>query len=281
MEENFADVNGVRLCYRIDGSGYPIILIHGFGSKKESFMAQIPELSKKFQVISYDSRGAGKSERPNMPYTMEIFADDIIGLIDYLKIKKAHIIGLSLGGMIALTLCFNYPKRVDKLILINTMAKLPDDFDPEVYIQTRIKGIKQMKQDPENYFWESTHFGFYHKFRRKMKNNPKEKFYGLWSVEDLLDYIQTNPPTPQDMRNIASSLKTYNAFNKLAKIKHNTLLLTAEFDRLVPKAKMFEIHKKMPNSIIKVIEKAGHESPKEKAPEVNEAIIEFLQKKNY
>jgi len=278
MEEKFADFNGIKLCYRIDGNGYPIILIHGFGSKKESFMAQIPDLSKNFKVISYDSRGAGKSERPNIPYTMEMFVDDIVGLMDYLKIKKSHIIGLSLGGMIALTLCINYPKRVDKLILINTMAKLPDDFDPKAYIQTRIKGIKHMKQDPERSFWDSTQFGFYHKFRRKMKNNPKEKFYGLWSVEDLLEYYQTNPPTPQDIRNIASSLKTYNAFNRLAEIKHKTLLLTAEYDMLVPKAKMFEIHTKMPNSTIKVIKKAGHESPKEKAPEVNKAIIEYLQK---
>ena len=79
MVEKFVDINGVRICYQIHGDGYPVVLIHGFGSKKESFMAQIPALSQEFKILSFDNRGSGKSERPNMPYTMEMFVDDKIG----------------------------------------------------------------------------------------------------------------------------------------------------------------------------------------------------------
>lgn len=134
-----------------------------------------------------------------------------------------------------------------------------------------------MKQEPEKSFWDSTQFGFHHKIRREMKVNPKKRFYGLWSAEDLLEYYLTNPSTPQDIRNIAYSLKTYDAFNYLSEIAHRTLLLTASHDKLVPKSKMLEIHNEMANSIFRIIEEAAHESPKSKAPEVNDAIIEFLR----
>ena len=277
MVEKFVDINGVRICYQIHGDGYPVVLIHGFGSKKESFMAQIPALSQEFKIISFDNRGSGKSERPDMPYTMEMFVDDINGLMDYLEISRAHLIGLSLGGMICLNFVLKYPNRVNKLVLINTLAQLPDDFDPEIYINSKIEALELAKKDPELSFWQSTKFGFYHKFRIKMKANPKERFYGLWSVEDVLKYYKTDPPTAQDIRNIASSFKTHNAYEKLPEIKHKTLLLTASHDRLVPKEKMLEIHKKMPNSTYQIIEKAGHESPKEKAPEVNKIILKFLE----
>jgi len=277
MAEKFVEINKIRICYQVQGEGYPIVLIHGFGSKKESFMAQIPALSHEFKVISFDNRGSGKSARPNIPYTMEMFVDDIKGLLEYLEIDKAHLVGLSLGGMIGLNYVLKYPNTVNKLVLINTLAQLPNDFDPETYVNTKIEALELAKKDPELSFWQSTHFGFYHEFRSKMKANPKEKFYGLWSVEDILKYYKTDPPTAQDVRNIASSFKTHNAYEKLHEIKHKTLLLTASHDRLVPKEKMLEIHKKMSNSTYQIIEKAGHESPKSRAPEVNKAIIEFLE----
>lgn len=277
MTDQFADVNNIKICYRIDGKGYPIILIHGFGSKKESFMGQVPILSQKFKVISFDQRGAGKSDRPNIPYSMEMFADDIGGLMDYLDIEKSHIVGLSLGGMIALNFVLKYPHRVNKLIIINTIAKIPNDFDPEPYIQTRIKGLEFARKNPEKAFWQSTQFGFYHEFRKRMLANPKEKFYGLWSVEDLLEYYKSNPSRAQDIRNIALSFKTHNTFELLSEINHKTLLLTASHDVLVPKERMFEIHERIPNSVYKIIEEAGHESPKSKAPEVNKEIIDFFE----
>ncbi len=277
MAEKFVDINGIKICYQIHGHGIPVVLIHGFGSKKESFMAQIPVLSQKFKIISFDNRGSGKSERPDFSYTMEMFVDDIMGLLDYLKINKAHLIGLSLGGMIALTFVLKYPERVDKLILINTLARFPSNFDPEAYIKTKINGLESSRRDPEKSFWDSTQFGFHPKFRRKMKTDPNHKFYGLWSVNDVLEYYKTDPPTPQDIRNIASSFKTYNAYKELFKIKHQALLLTASSDKLVPMALMRQIHEKMANSVLIVIENAGHESPKSRAPEVNKAIIEFLE----
>ena len=278
MTEAFADVNGIKICYRFEGEGFPIVLLHGFGSKKESFMAQIPELSKQFKVITVDMRGAGKSSRPDYHYSMDMFTDDVKDLMDYLKIKSAHLVGFSFGGMIAQKFVLKYPSYVAKLILINTsgMMKIPKEYDPEPYIQFRIKGLELSKNDPVKAFWESTQLGFPREFREEMLANPKKKFYGLWSVEDLIDYYTTDPPTPQDIRNIAYSFKTLNFSDKLHEINHKTLLLSATHDVLVPKERMIKMQDLLPNSTLKVIEKAGHESPKSNAPEINKAIIEFL-----
>jgi len=278
MVEAFADVNDIKVCYSTQGEGFPTFLLHGFGSKKESFMAQIPELSKYFRIISIDMRGAGKSSRPNYHYTMEMLANDVKGLMDYLSIQKINVIAHSFGGMIAQNFAVKYPESLNKLVIINSLPKIPEEYDPEPYIQMRIKGLELRKKDPVKAFWDSTQFGFYPKFRKRMLDNPKEKFYGLWSAEDLIDYYTTDPPTAQDIRNIAYSFKTHNVFNNLHKITQKTLLLTASHDVLVPKERMMEIHKLMPNSTLKVIEKAGHESHKYNAPEVNNSIIEFLQK---
>lgn len=278
MTEAFADVNGIKICYSSQGEGFPTFLLHGFGSKKEGFMAQIPELSKYFRVISIDLRGSGKSSRPNYHYTMDMLVDDVKGLMDYLSIKKLNLISHSFGGVIAQNFVVKYPNSVNKLIIINSLTKIPDTYDPEPYIQMRIKGLELRKKDPVKAFWDSTQYGFYPKFRQKMLDNPKEKFYGLWSAEDLIDYYNTNPPTPQDIRNISYSFKTHKVFNNLHEITQETLLLAASHDVLVPKERMMEIHDLLPNSTLKVIEEAGHESHKERAPEVNQVIIEFLKR---
>ena len=279
MTEAFADVNGITVCYSIQGEGFPLILLHGFGSKKESFMAQIPDLSRHFKVITIDMRGAGKSSRPNYHYTIDMFADDVKGLMDHLKIDNAHLVGFSFGGIIATSFVLKYPSYVAKLILINTsgLMKVPKEYDPEPYIQFRIKGLELIKSDPVKAFWQSTQLGFPQEFREEMFANPKKKFHGLWSVEDLIEYYATDPPTPQDIRNVAYSFKTLDFSDRFHEIKHETLLLTATHDVLVPKERMFAMNKLLSNSKIKVIEKAGHESPKSNAPDVNNAILEFLQ----
>ena len=144
MSEQFVFLNGINFCYKIDGpkDGYPIFLIHGFGVKKEVFIGQIKALSEKFKVIRADNRGSGKTDRPNQPYTAELLAEDIKSLMDYLKIEQAHILGFSLGGMVAQTFVLNYPERVNKLILLNTTPDFPSD--PSGIQVYKFKMVKQL-----------------------------------------------------------------------------------------------------------------------------------------
>ncbi|NHJ22244.1 MAG: alpha/beta hydrolase [Candidatus Lokiarchaeota archaeon] len=278
MTEQYAKVNGVKLCYEIHGEGEPLFLIHGFGVKKETWMAQVPVLSKHFKVITLDNRGAGKSERPDAEYTMEIFADDINALMEHLGIEKANIAGWSLGGMIVQNFVLKYPERVNKLILINTNYGFPDEGGPTVYKNMRLSELEMKKVDPAKAFWDSTRSSFYMKFRKEMEANPSKKWYDLWSAEDLIEMSKIDPPTEKDINLQAEALKTHDTFDRLSTIKCPTLLLTASNDKLTPKISMEGIHEKIPNSTLVVIDKAGHESPKERAPEVNQKIIDFLKK---
>ncbi len=278
MTNLFADVNGIKICYEIKGEGEPILLVHGFGSKKETWIAQFKPFSEHFKIIRFDNRGAGKSDRPKGVYTMEVFADDIAGLLDYLEIDKVHIIGWSLGGMIVQNFVIKYPDRVKKMVLINTNYGQPDESGAEVYKNMRLVDLKLRKEDPKKSFWQSARGGFYIKFRKQMEAEPSKKWYGLWSVEDLIENRMTDPPTVEDIGVQAEAANTHHTLERLHEIQNESLLITSTHDRVMPMAVMKEMHERIPNSTLKIIDKAGHDSPLSRAPEVNSIIIEFLTK---
>ncbi|MCK4481339.1 MAG: alpha/beta hydrolase [Candidatus Lokiarchaeota archaeon] len=274
-----AEANGIKISYDLKGKGFPLILIHGFGSKKEIWKPQIIDFSKKYKTITFDLRGTGKTDRPNYPYTMEMFADDIKGLMDYLKIESVHLIGRSLGGMIAQNFVLKYPQNVKKLVLIATNAIFDNESVVDLIINNRIKDIELLKKDPVKAFWNKSLFVYHQKFRRELKQNPKKKFFNVFSLEDLIEESTINPSRAQDIINQGNAMKGHNTLNRLSEIKNETLLLAASHDRLIPKSLMVEINKRIPNSILKIIDKAGHFMTVSRATEVNNIILDFLNSK--
>ena len=121
---SFATINGVKLWYEEKGSGEPIIQIHGCGFGHYNFSTATPYLSDYFRVIDFDLRGYGQSDQPIQHYDMEVWADDIAGLMEYLGINKAHIHGTSMGGMVAQQFAAKYPEKVDRLVINCSAAKL-------------------------------------------------------------------------------------------------------------------------------------------------------------
>ena len=155
MTELFAEVNGVRICYEILGKeeAYPIIMVHGWGSKKrEQWIAQIDDLSEKYKLVIIDNRGSGKSDRPDMPYTMELYAEDIKALMEFLGIEKAHIMGCSLGGMIVQHIALMFPEMVNKLVLINTFPGFPNEQGLTMYKNSLIESYEKRLKDPTKTF---------------------------------------------------------------------------------------------------------------------------------
>ncbi|MBY8983955.1 MAG: alpha/beta hydrolase [Candidatus Lokiarchaeota archaeon] len=279
MTELFAEVNGIKLCYEIDGpdDGEPIFLIHGFGVKKEVFIAQIKALSEKFRVIRVDNRGSGKSDRPNQPYTTDLLAEDLKCLMDYLKIGHAHILGYSLGGMVAQTFALNYPEKVSKLILINTTPSFPSNPSGiESYKQGKIARYHSLLEDPVKTFYDNATPGFTRNFKKILLAEPKKKIHGIFSAEDLIEMDRIDPTTPQDIENSTHLLLNFDVLEKLPNIRNETLIITATHDRTLPRSQNEIIHENIPNSKLVVIEKAGHDSVQEKAPEINQAILDFL-----
>ena len=99
------------------GDGYPLILLHGNGENCEYFEGQMDELSDSFHVYAIDTRGHGKTPRGERPFTIRQFADDLLGFMDAHQIVKAHLLGFSDGGNIAMVFAMTYPERVNRLIL--------------------------------------------------------------------------------------------------------------------------------------------------------------------
>jgi pimeloyl-ACP methyl ester carboxylesterase len=122
--EGRARVNGVELWYSIEGEGEPVVQIHGAGFGHFNFAPATPELAKHFRVVDYDMRGYGHSDRPVQDYDLEVWADDLAGLMDALSIPEAHVHGTSMGGMIAIVVAGKYPARTTSVVINCAAAKL-------------------------------------------------------------------------------------------------------------------------------------------------------------
>ncbi|MBI3733195.1 MAG: alpha/beta fold hydrolase [Chloroflexi bacterium] len=118
-QHGFANVNNTRLYYEVAGDGQPLVLIHGFTLDRRMWDHQFEAFAHHYQVVRYDGRGFGRSALPTAePYD---YADDLKALLDYLGIAHAHIIGLSLGGGVAIDFALAYPRMTDTLIPVDSI----------------------------------------------------------------------------------------------------------------------------------------------------------------
>ena len=269
----FAEINNIKICYEIHGDGYPLILIHGYDAKKEVWVAQIGALSEKFKVITVDLRSSGKSNRPEEPYTMDTFVEELKGLMDFLKIDKGNLMGQSMGGWIIQNFVLKYPERANKLILIATNHK---GAGIHVLKETLIKEIETREKDPVEAFLGHARLMYHLKFRKEMEANLSKKFHGFWSPEDLIKESTIDPKSPRDLENLATASASHNILEKLDQIKNPTLLISGSHDRMSPKMVLDQMHEKLPNSTLKFIDKSGHKLFLSRAPEVNQLILDFL-----
>ena len=113
--------NGIELFYEITGSGPPLTMIMGLGCSSRQWQWMVPLLAESFKVITFDNRGVGRTSKPDMEYSTDLFAEDCAALLNALDIERTHIFGISVGGMIAQKCALNYPEMVDRLVLGCTM----------------------------------------------------------------------------------------------------------------------------------------------------------------
>ena len=118
-----AKIGEIQIYYKKYGQGLPLIMILGLGQNIATWGFQISELSKHFRLIVFDNRDSGESSRcAKENYTTETMARDTLGLMDHLRIERAHLLGISMGGMIAQQAILNAPERIISLILASTTS---------------------------------------------------------------------------------------------------------------------------------------------------------------
>lgn len=117
-------VNGISIYYEVRGNGKPVLLIAGLANDLTQLGGLIGRLAEKRRVISFDSRGVGRSDKPDTPYTIEMMGDDAAGVLGSLGIPSADIIGVSLGGRVALMVALEHPELVARLVLVSTSARM-------------------------------------------------------------------------------------------------------------------------------------------------------------
>ncbi len=255
--------------YFID-SGNPsqkaIVFIHGFPFSHEMWNQQIDLLKKNYRVIAYDLRGHGSSGIGDGQYAFELFVDDLIGLLDHLKIGRAVLCGLSIGGYIVLRAVERSPERVEGLILCDTQSEADSD---EAKIK-RAASIKAVKTDGVNAYAE----GFV-----KAVFAPQSITAKTEVVKRIKEIIQSNSSLGICGTLLALAGRT-DTTASLPSVKVPTLILVGEHDTITPPRASQEMHDKIPNSEFHVISNAAHMSNLENPDEFDKYVLDFLKKTN-
>ena len=110
-------VHGVELDYDLGGAGDPVVFIHGAQSDRSVLDNLLPAITKRFEVLSFDQRGIGGSSKPDHPYSVAMLADDTAALMEAVGFERAHVFGVSMGGMIGQELALRHPRRVRTLAI--------------------------------------------------------------------------------------------------------------------------------------------------------------------
>src|SRR5208337_2487529 len=116
-------VNDINMYYEVSGEGEPLVLIAGLGTDLTVYERVIGCLSKKFRVLAFDNRGVGRTDKPDIPYSIEMMADDTAALMNAAGFRKAHVLGISMGGRVAMGLALQHPEMVRSLVLASTFAR--------------------------------------------------------------------------------------------------------------------------------------------------------------
>ncbi len=254
-------INGFDLYYNIYGSGPPLIFIHGLGMDQSMWDLQIPQFAPHYQVILYDLRGHGASESPPHPYSIELFADDLHLFLRFLGLKKAIILGLSLGGRILLKFALKYPEESKALILCDAQSETPEESKQRFQWLAEIAQKEGMEKAAEAYFALPL-------FQTLATKNParlereKERFIktsALGFAQSCLAIAQMEPLT-----------------GLLDQIKAPTLALAGEWD--TPYLPFLDIYAaQITNCQKRIIPQAGHLSNLENPLAFQKAIQEFLE----
>jgi pimeloyl-ACP methyl ester carboxylesterase len=228
----------------------------------------IAEISKKYKVLIFDNRGVGKTDKPDMKYSIKMMTDDTVGLMTELGIERAHILGISMGGAIAQEVALNYPEKVEKLVLCSTTAAL----------STFVKLAGLLFKPLLKYY-----------FKSKFKSIEVRGDY-LVSVLFSKEFIQENPayiekakerlllePTSFEnyMRQLNAMLK-HGTAKRLKNLEKPTLIMHGKQDDLVDYKASLKLADLIPYPKLALFNKSAHSLFSQETDKVLSTLLNFL-----
>ena len=258
-------VNDVQIYYELHGDGFPLVMINGLGGHVYTWNPDhIRELSKRFKLVLFDNRGAGRTDLSDKEYSIKLFADDTAGLMNVLGIPRAHVFGISMGGMIAQELVLDYPEKVEKLVLCSTSCGGAKAVQPSMDV-VQLLMADRSALSPEEIVRMDIPTILTEDF---IRNNPD-------FVELHIQRTVKAPLSEEAFMRQVSALMSFDTYDKLSKIKAPTLILQGKRDILVPPENGSILAEAIPNAKLVYFENSAHilAEEMEKVPQV---IMNFL-----
>jgi pimeloyl-ACP methyl ester carboxylesterase len=264
----YTRVNETDLYYESHGAGDSLLLIPGPGSDATTWSQFVPEF-KDYRIVIVENRGSGRSAKPQGPYSTEIMAEDAVALMDHLEIDQAHIIGKSMGGMIAQWIAARWPSRVRSLVLASTLL-YHDSYGNELLDLGRMVAQKAG-------LFAVYRLTFLLSYSREYCMNNRSRLEQMEALIAQLDpaellrgyFEQSFACQKHDSRTIAS------------KIQSPTLVIVGQNDLITPAEDSKTLAATIPNSKLHIFPKGGHGFWREFPSEVNAVVREFFESRKH
>lgn len=267
--ELYCEVDGVKLCYQDIGTGPVVLVLPGLGSTIDYWQLTVPALAREFRVIVVDPPGFGKSGKPDAPYTLQWINERVLGLLDALEVRRAAVVGGSMGGHLGLLLALDHPERVDKLVLMGSTGAWPPP-NPLLDGCIRLLWNDQIVCDYLRMHWPEIY--------EVMFRHPSP------ITERLFRYAMANRAVGRRFRpeGLASSRALRSILyssrrSQLSKLSVPVLLIWGEHDEIHPPEDGLFMRRHMPDSRMVILPDAGHEAMVDQPEEFNRALLAFLR----
>jgi 3-oxoadipate enol-lactonase len=258
-----APASNTELHWESTGAGAPVLLVMGLGMTATGWWRTVPVLAERFRVLAFDNRGVGRSGRPDGPYSVADMADDCVAVLDAAGEARAHVYGISLGGMIAQELALRHPSRVASLVFGATTAGGAGAVaaDPA----TLAFFVRRTEMPAEEAVWASVPYNY---------GAVTREHHGDRIAQDIAQRLRF-PIEPEPYRAQLGAALGHDALDRLPAIAAPTLVVHGEADRMVPVANAHLLAERIPGAELRLWPGAGHLYPTDE-PAADRAVREFI-----
>ncbi len=257
-----ANIGGAEIYYEEHGSGEPLLLVSGLGGAAAYWKPNLPALAAKYRVIVHDHRGAGQSAHSKIRYSVDQMTDDVVRLMDHLKIERAHLVGHSTGGAIGQTLAIRSPERLRKLVLFATWTNA-DKFFRQLFAARR---ALLMQVGKEAYVRAGTLFLYPPSW---IKANEK-------LIEERESLAVAAFPPPEVVASRIDAIVAFDRTAELGRIRTPTLVLCAKDDFITPAYFSEELARRIPGAKLALLPEGGHCASETTLEAFNDTVLRFL-----